>query len=267
LDVKIITTLLGNRHRCSLCKRGKVVRGRHFCQGCRDQLWSLSKRRDSAEHDQLVAELSGAQILDLDPALQASHGDKSVIEEISRGLEQANSEVRDSAARELALLNNPLAVDPLGVCLVKFHSLAAVNALAQIGDVRAAKYMYAALNMDDYWWRPQQEKVGDSWRYITVYPYDEEMIHRLRRLGGQELIIRTFVRLVEDPETRRHDAAAGVLLQFAQHGGARGDFKKDPTSREMMIDAAHNLLRGNATDRETASQILSHLGGHQQNPT
>jgi hypothetical protein len=59
---------------------------------------------------------------------------------------------------------------------------------------------------------------------------------------------------------QRTPTAAGVLLQFVQHGGARGDFKKDPISREMMIDAAHNLLRGNATDRETASQILSHRG-------
>jgi HEAT repeat protein len=202
----------------------------------------------------------------LDPALQASHGDESVIEEISRALRSANSRVRNLATLELELLNNPLAVDPLGACLVKYHSNSARRALGKIGDIRGAEYMYAALNADDAWWQPRQEKMGtgdhvsdNSWVYVTVYPYKEEMVHSLGALGGQKLVIRTFVRLAEDPESRRRDAAADALLLFAREGGAGGVFANDPESRNMMIDAAHRMLQENATRQATASQILRYL--------
>lgn len=264
--MNLISVFLGSSRRCSLCHRGKVVGRGHFCQGCRDHLWSLHKRRVPIQLERLKAELSGAPIPEMDPALQASHGDTTVIDEISRALNGGNSKVRELAAYELALLNNPLAVDPLGICLVKHHSSGALTALTQLGDIRAAGHMYEALNADDFWWQPRQEKMGvgdhisdDDWVHITVFPYRKDMVPRLRTLGGQKLVIQTFVRLAEDPNSRRRDVAVDALLQFARDGGAGSTFKNDPESREMMIDAAHNLARGNAMQQAKASQILNYI--------
>ena len=265
--MKLFSAFVGGRRRCLLCDRGKAVRDRHFCQDCLNRLQSLAKRRQSVKWDRFKAELSGAPKPDLDPDLRASHGNERLVEEIARSLDHSNPSVRRQAVRDLEILNNPLAVRPLGELVVKEHSKDALRALAEIGDLSAAEYMYRALNADDYWWLPRQEKMGDgdkisdpSWREITVYPYEEEMIGRLRSLGGQELVMRTFVRLVEDPDSRRRDAAADVLLEFARRGGARGDLDKDQVSRELLIGAATDLLRGSATEKAKGSQILSQLG-------
>jgi hypothetical protein len=207
----------------------------------------------------------GRSIPDLDPALRASHGDESVIEEISRGLESTNSRERNYAARELQLLNNPLAVDALGVCLVKHNSDSALSALRSIGDIRAAEYLYTALNVDDAWWRPQQEGINAGLvggtdgevAYETVYPYKKKIFPALKELGGRKLVIGTFVRLVGDPESRRRDAAADALLRIARDPFYRPD--RNSPDWNMMIDAVNNLLRENAIPKATASSILGWL--------
>lgn len=209
--------------------------------------------------------------------LRASHGDERAVNEISRKLEDADSQVRESAAHELELLNNPFMIDPLGRYLVKHHSRKALRALANFGDMCAAEYMYDALNADDYWWQPRQEKMGvgdhapapgeeHEWIYITVYPYDEEMKVNLRRLGGQRLVMQTFVRLAVDPESRRREVAADVLARFAGGSGAPG-FDKDPGIRKIMVDAAHSLARGSIKQQAAASQILDYMSGRKRRST
>src|SRR5262245_19930863 len=180
--MKLVSALLGSGIRCSLCHRARAAEERrrtrtyrqagvgtvhgfaakvfwqghgHLCIDCFVHLYSLERQREKIQ-----LQSRGRSIPDLDPALRASHGDESVIEEISHGLESTNSRVRNYAARELQLLNNPLAVDALGVCLVKHNSDSALSALRSIGDIRAAEYLYTALNVDDAWWRPQQEGIN-----------------------------------------------------------------------------------------------------------